>query len=165
MVFIKKQKKLKYWQIQNVLDELRLSYIEKSRGSSTTYQIIIPVFGIKLRIGDLEFGGEDHSWDVLYLKERKFKALPNYFLEDLMWLLIPKGYFAYIRELGRTDSKRFFRNVLVKLDWGAKIINKRIELCGDDPRYTFMKTRMEGLKDVSTLKIIDTYPCFFDYLL
>ena len=79
---------------------------------------------------------EQYDWHVQtyirhWLNDLKFG-------EDLMFLLISKGYLAYLRGPETGNETRLFHNIVGARGWGLKIIDKRLELYNNEPRHKFM---------------------------
>jgi hypothetical protein len=165
----KRQKKAQYWQVKVFLDGLRLKYKEMNKDVAggnkvnTLYYIEVPLFGIKFRFSNwVDY--TDSGWKIFYLDIPHLDKDPYYFRDEVMWYLVGKGYMAYIREHEAGVNGNIFKSILIDAGWAAKIINKRLELCGNIPENNFMKTRMEVFKTVPLPKLISYYPDFFDYL-
>jgi len=158
----KKQRKAEYWQVKMFLESLHIKYQELNKDRDN-YCIAVPLFGLKFRFNGVE-ELEDHGWKVFLVSKKKMETHPNYFREDVMWYLVEKGYFIYIRE-AMTGGNVFAQKLLVDSGWGKKIIDKRIELCGTKAEHTFMKERMKEYSQVAVIRILSLHPGFFDYLM
>ena len=159
----KKARRTQYWQVKTFLDSLRLKKFEHAVGKPN-YCVSVPLFGMRFRFNGFE-EPEDNGWKVFLISKKKMEEQPNYFREDVMWYLVEKGYFTYILEAEVGGNGRIFRSFLIDAGWGRKIIEKRIELCGDKPENTFMRVRMEEYIKQPMPKIISAYPGFFGYLM
>ena len=155
----KLEKKKAYWPIKVFLNSLRLKYKEVDR-NQRTYHIIVPLFGIKFRFSKHQ-ELEDKGWDVILIDMDKLDKKPTYFEEDVLWMLVEKGYLAYVREV---IGKNTFKNIVVSRGWGMKIMEKRLEMC-TNPKETFMRTRNEEYIKLPIARILASEPGFFDYLI
>jgi hypothetical protein len=160
----KKQKTEKptYWRLTNMLKRLRLKYRELEIGTPL-FHIVVPTFGIAFRFNPLQPMGEYQGWDVLDVDVKHLEKNDIPFGENLMFLLISKGYMAYLRN-NETGDSQIWHHFLVREGWGLKIINKRLELYNNEPRHKFMIDRNTRLRDMSLSYILTHYPDFFDYL-
>ena len=160
----KKQKKAKppYWRVTNLLKSLGLKFRERNQGSAL-FHIIAPDFGILFRFNKIQPLTDYAGWDILDvdLEAMELNQLP--FTENLMWLLISKGYMAYLRN-GESGNTMLFHRFIQRGGWGLKIIDKRLELYNNEPRHAFMIKRNKRLRDKSISYILTHHPDFFDYL-
>lgn len=159
----KKEAKAQFWQVKRFLEALRLKYREKNKGTDF-YSIEVPLFGMRFRFNGIT-EPEDRGWKVFLIDKEKMEVVPDYFRDDVMWYLVEKGYFSYIRTSGDGGGGSIFRKFIIDMGWGDKIIKKRLELCGKSPEHTFMRTRMEEFRSIAMPKILSYFPGFFDYLM
>lgn len=158
-----KKRKAEYWQVKSFLDSLRLKYYEYNK-EKDNYSIEVPLFGMRFRFNGIE-ELEDIGWKLFLISKKKMETHPNYFREDVMWYLVEKGYFLYIHESEHGGNGRIAQKFLIDSGWGKKIIEKRIELCGNRAEHTFMKERMLEYYKLPITRILSLYPGFFGYLL
>ena len=158
----KKKNKQQYWQVKTFLNNFKLRFKEKFKGHKH-FCIEVPLFGMRFRFAEFE-EPEDAGWKVFLLDETKLEENCKYFYDDVMWYLTEKGYFYFIHESEMGGSGRIAKNILIDSGWGTKIIEKRIEMCGNKPENTFMKARMEEYLKVPLIKILSMYPGFFGHL-
>jgi hypothetical protein len=121
------------------------------------------LFGLRFRFNGIE-EPEDNGWKVFLLSKDKLNREPYYFREDVMWYLVSRGYLGYIRESEVGGNERIFRAFIVDAGWGQKIMEKRLEIYGDKPEYTYLKLRTEELIAMPLPKVISYIPGYFDYL-
>lgn len=151
-----------YWRLVNMLKRLRLKYRERETGSPL-FHIIVPDFGILFRFNPLQPVGEYQNWDILDVDVAHLERNDIPFGENLMWLLISKGYMAYLRNK-ETGDTHIWNHFLIQEGWALKIIDKRLELYNNEPRHKFMIDRNKRLRDKSISFILTHHPDFFDYL-
>lgn len=159
----KKQYKNRYWQVKTFLGGLRLPFREKNKDSSD-YKIDVELFGVRFRF-DGKTDIDDIGWDVFNLDTKKLEKVPYYFGEDLMWNLISKSYFQYIRESDMGSNQHIFSKLIINDGWGTKILQKRIELSDKDKKLTFLKKRSTELLGRPLPRVVSENPGVFDYLL
>lgn len=151
-----------YWRVLNILKRLRVKYREYNRGTAS-FHITIPDFGIALRFSPTFPATKYQNWDVVDVNLKELEINEIKFGRHLMWCLISKGYFAYLRN-GEKGDNQLFRHYLIDQGWAHRIIDKRLELYNNEPRHKFMITRNKRLRQLSVHYIITHHPDFFDYL-
>lgn len=145
-----------------MLDRLRLVY--KTRGEGTNqFHMVVPSFGIVFKFHLFTQMSDYDGWDIIEVNLDELEINDQQFGENLMFLLISKGYMAYLRH-GESGMNQAFRNFLIREGWALKIIDKRLELYNNEPRHKFMIERNIRLRDMSVHYIIMHHPDFFDYL-
>lgn len=151
-----------YWRIVQLLRNLRLKYSEHNRGE-VSYYITVDDFGILLRIGNKQILAGYDGWDIIDVDLKAYELNPIQFGRDFMWLIISKGYMAYLR--GVTErSSTLFRRLLIDEGWAYRIIDKRLELYKNEPRHKFMIDLNTQMRKQPVHFILTYYPTFFDYL-
>jgi len=128
-------------------------------GSMTTFEF--PMFGTKvvfLDEGVTTAGTGDDSWRIVNI-------MPSDSLEEkrieVIWELMRAGYMHYLR----TEAPRTFKELIVNKGWDKRIINKRLELYGDDPKYNYWRDLNQWALKESSTYILALEPGFFDFLL
>ncbi len=158
----KRKPKPPYWRIVQLLRKMRLKYRERNRGEPS-FHITVDEFGIVLRFNPLQHTGAYEGWDIVEVNLEKYTLNPLEFGRDFMWLLVSKGYMAYLRG-PETGNEMIFRRFLITEGWAVRIIDKRLELYKDEPRHRFMIAHNKRLRKLSISYILTYYPDFFDYL-
>lgn len=103
------------------------------------------------------------GWDIIDVDMEKYEKNPLVFGRDLMWLMIAKGYMAYLRgEHG--ESSQIMRHWLINEGWARRIIDKRLELYKNEPRHKFMIKMNQEMAKKPVHYVMTYYPTFFDYL-
>ena len=161
-----KQKKQKarppYWRLINLLKQLRLKYRERDRGEST-FHITVEDFGICFRFNPAQPVSEYKGWDIIDVDLKQYELNPLEFGRQLMWILISKGYMAYLRDK-ESGNSQLYRHFLIKEGWATRIMEKRLELYENQPRHRFQIERNKRLLQKSVHYIVMHHPDFFDYL-
>lgn len=80
--------------------------------------------------------------------------------KTLIWELMKSGYMVWIRE---TYFKQF-KDLIVMNDFGKGIIEERLRLWNNNPKYKYMIDRNTEVLDMSFLYVLNNEPCFFDYM-
>jgi hypothetical protein len=160
---VKKKIKNQFWQVKTFLGNLRLPFKERNKESSD-YKIDVPLFGVRFRF-DGKTDIDDIGWDLFNIDMIKAEKVHYYFGEDLMWNLISRGYFQYLRENDAGGNERIFKKLIIDSGWGTKVLEKRIELCGSDKKYAYIKMKSAELLQRPLPYIVSENPGVFDYLL
>jgi hypothetical protein len=160
----KKQRKPRkpYWRLTRMLTRLRLKSQERDHNTAS-FNIIVPDFGLVFKFNKAVTLPQYQGWDVIDVDLEELEINDIKFGEDLMWLLISKGYMSYLRNGGAATSQAF-DFFISKQGWGLKIIEKRLELYNDEPRHAYNIKMNTQLRDMSISRILHHYPDFFDYL-
>lgn len=151
-----------YWRLTRILNRLALPFKVREAGSMQLH-VIVPDFGIVFRFSAATSMSAYKGWDIIDVDLNELEVSDMKFGENLMWLLISKGYIAYIRE-GDSGRAVLYKNLLINQNWGLKIIDKRLELYNNEPKNKFMIERNKRLRDFSIHYILMHHPDFFDYL-
>lgn len=80
--------------------------------------------------------------------------------EELLWELMRSGYMKYVR----FNYPHFFKNLIIMHDFGRKVIEKRLEVWGDKPKYKFMILDNKDARRLSSSYLLSTEPGFFDFM-
>ncbi len=153
-----------YWRATSLLKRLLLRFQEKEVGTPL-FHIVIPDFGIVFRFNFTQPMEEYKDWHIVNVDLAELEVNDIKFGEDMMWLLISKGYMAYLRDTERGQS-RVFHKLIGRDGWGLKIIEKRLSLYAEDgaAKNRFMIQHNMRMRDMSISYILTYYPDFFDYL-
>lgn len=127
-------------------------------GTLTTFEF--SMFGTKIIFLDKNTtltGTGDGSWRIVYIR-------PSDTLEEkrmeVIWELMRAGYMHYLR----TEVPRTFKEMIINQGWDKKIIEKRLEIYGNVPRYNYWRDLNKwALKQPATY-ILSTDSGFFDFL-
>lgn len=157
-----KKAKPPYWRIVQLIRKLRLKYQEHNKGESSFY-ITVPTFGLLFKFSRRQHLTAYADWDIVDVNLAEYEINPIDFGRNLMWLLISKGYMAYLRGQDGAHSK-IFRHFLINEGWGRRIIDKRLELYNGEAKHAFMIKLNKQMKDKPVHFVLSYYPTFFDYL-
>lgn len=159
---LKRKPKPSYWRIVQLIRKLRLKYREHNRGENNFY-ITVDEFGIVFRFNPRQPMASYEGWDIVDVNLEEYEKNPLEFGRNLMWLLIAKGYMAYLRGPDGTSSL-LSRRFLIDEGWAYRIIDKRLELYKDEARHRFMINLNKEMRKKPVHFILTYYPTFFDYL-
>lgn len=159
----KTKKKQQFWQVKSFLRDLKLKFTEREKENPEQYNIIIPLFGLVFRFDTADVFLDDGNLKVFVLDSRRLEKEPSYFCDDVFWYLIEHGYLMYVRDVEGNPSGLYNR-IIVDLDWGQKILQRRLDLYGNDPKWRFKKIRTEEFLKYPTHFLISRFPGVFDGL-
>lgn len=157
--FPKRKPKPPYWRIVQLLRKMRLKYRERNKGEKT-FHIIVEDFGVVLRFNRRQPMPAYDGWDIVDVSLDKYEINPLEFGRNFMFLMVSKGYMAYLRG----ENVTVFRHFLISEGWGLRIIDKRLELYNNQPKHKFMIEHNKRLRKLSISYILTYFPDFFDYL-
>ena len=163
--YLKKVAKLNnssYYRIFNLLKSLRIRYKELNV-EDKNYHLVVEDFGIVVRFNLAQPMSSYGGWDLLDFSPEAYEDNSMEFVENFMWLLIAKGYLAYLRN-GESGDSRMFKQILIDNGWADKIMRKRLELYGNEPRHNFMIEFNKRMMELPINYVVMHYPSFFDYL-
>ena len=80
---------------------------------------------------------------------------------EVMWELMRSGYMHYLR----TEHSNTFKQMMNFHNWDRKIIERRLELYGDDPKYNYLRGLNQWALKQSASYLLSIDPGFFDFLL
>lgn len=80
---------------------------------------------------------------------------------ETFWELMRAGYIHYLR----MEFSNTFKRMITSNNWDKKIIEKRLELYGDDPKYTYLRDLNVWAKKQSSTYLLSMDPGFYDFLL
>jgi hypothetical protein len=145
-----------------MLKGLRLKYVERGRGENN-FHIVVEAFGIVFTFSHLQPPSGYNGWSVIDVDIDKMNLNTIEFGNNLMWLLISKGYIHYLRNKESGDT-RLYKYFLVTEGWATRIIDKRLELYAGKPEHRYMIEHNQRLRQLPIHYVLMHYPDFFDYL-
>jgi len=80
--------------------------------------------------------------------------------EELIWELMKSGYMRWIR----FNYPQLFKNLIVMNNYGNKIIDQRLKIWNNQPKYKFMIEDNVEAKKVAATYILSADPGFFDFM-
>jgi len=152
--------------ISVILSSLRVDYKKMSVIKEVSVQFIVEEFGTIIcglnradyllvsKTIEKQFGS---GWRIVYL------SLQDSLLEkkdEVIWDLMRGGYIRYIRN----KYPRQFRELIVMQNFGRKIIEQRLKVWNNEPKFNFLiEENKAALKEAFTY-ILSIDPSFFDYM-
>jgi len=129
---------------------------------------IIDVFGVIVctmyrkdyKLVDTALKESYKDWRVIYI------VIQDNFLEkkdEIIWELMRSGYLRWLRTEKCSDSE--FRRMMFDGGFATKLINKRLELYGDAPKYRYLKQCDEFARGQGRIsEYLSKEPAFFDFM-
>ena len=152
-----------YGQVISMLRNLRVKYVEHDK-DSPLFHITIPLFGVLLRfVKGFPNEASYRGWDIIDLNIDDLNMNYTKATEELLWNLIGKGYFAYLRT-EVVGGEGLYTRYLRDYGWGEKIINKRLEYWGQQQKYKYLVAVNNKVKALNISQAMTHYPGFFDWL-
>lgn len=145
-------------ELANILRALLVDYKK-----SSTAEFVVPSFGVVVcGIDRLDYKLTNDN------VEGKFKGYRSVYITtedlvhekrlDIIWALMRSGYMRYIR----TSYTRQFKNLLVTQDFGRQIVNERLRIWGDKPKYAWLAEENKIALTQSAAYILTIDPSFYD---
>lgn len=143
---------------QDIEQMLRLFNIEVNRSDQGDGALfIVPQFGVQVVFNIPHFNLDTKNWWVVIIDP--FDDLETKRLETL-WQLVRGGYFHYIR----TEYPNTYKKMFTMFNYDKQLIDERLKLFGDKPKYNYFKRINSLFKDKSSLFVMATDPGFYDFL-
>jgi hypothetical protein len=142
--------------------------VRSSKGNiikDISVQFIIKQFGLVISASDASnkdlivnmISQNYDDWRVVYITTDDNIATKR---DEVLWDLMRGGYMRWVRY----EFPNQFKSLINEHNYSSKIINKRLELWGDSPKYSFMvEDNKEAMRVPSTV-VFSQDPGFFDYM-
>jgi len=146
--------------VSSILARMNIMFrLIKASADIATFEI--PMFGIKViwHMGNVPY--KDDGWRYVFIKpEDEMKKIRM----SIVWEMARSGYFHYLR----MNYPNTFKQMLAGHggeDWHRIIITKRLEIYGNNPKYSYLKLlNQDALKQPSTA-VLAMDPGFYDFLI
>jgi hypothetical protein len=149
-----------------MLNQLRVGYKILSLIKNTSVQFVIEDFGlIIVCIDRLDYAQTSNvvdekfeGWRTMYITTKDNLLSKKY---EVIWNLMRCGYMKWLRY----NFPRQVRNILLGADnLGARIIEERLRIWNDEPKYKFLIEDNRGAQRNGLQRELSTDPSFFDYM-
>ena len=147
-----------------MLQTLRLDVKEHYPSSKVEYQFINDQFGLIVHVVDRRFYEPPEPtldpyehWRQIYI-DREDDI--NKKREETVWELMKGGYMTWLR----SENQQAFKNLILNYDYSKKIIDQRLKIWGDKPKYRFLVQYNTDAYRMSATYILSIDPGFFDYM-
>jgi hypothetical protein len=153
--------------LEENLRALRVEYRKESLIKDISVQFIVEKFGVVVcginrldyKLIDTAIGDQYEGWRVVYattyddLNEKK---------DEILWAMMRSGYISWLRH-HLTDSQ--FRNLMFDHNYAHKIVDKRLELWGDSPKYRHLVEGDAFAKGQGRIsEYLSKEPGYFDHM-
>lgn len=146
-----------------MMHALRVDYKVDRVIKGISFQFVVEQFGTIVcglnrqdyKLVDNQIKQSYPGWRVVYITtfdnmlEKK---------EETIWKLMEGGYMRWVR----LTYPRPYTELIVMQEFGKKIINKRLEIYKDKPRYRFLIEDNEDAKHYPATSILSWDPGFYD---
>lgn len=147
----------------SILRNLRLKYGRPKDNVGNV--LIIKDFYVKIVVDAKTEEVSDSVFKVIHYKTSWEVDKQRSFGEELMFILIDRGYMAYINEHPDGGRGRIYKSLLIEHGWARKIVNKRLEDWKGRRDREFVYNRTHAVfNEFSIHELVDRFPGFFDFL-
>jgi len=152
-------------EIDIMIHALKLKPTKYQMGQKVSVQFAIDDFGVVVcgiersdykSIADVVENKFD-GWRIVYITTEDSMIEKK---EDLIWELMRSGYMKWIR----MKYPRDFNNLITMSDFGNKIIQHRLKIWADRPKYRYMVEENKGALGFPSSFILSSDQSFFDYM-
>lgn len=150
-----------------VLGAFRVEYRKESIIRDISVQFVVEQFGVIVcginrtdyKLVDTAIGDQYDGWRVVYVTTYDNVDEKR---DEILWALMRSGYISWLRH-SVTDSQ--FKRLMFDGNIAHKIIDKRLELWGNSPKYRYFiegDTFAKGQGRIS--EYLSKEPGFFDFM-
>lgn len=149
-----------------ILSQLRVKHRKLSIMRGVSSQLVVDDFGlIVCCINRVDYAQVSNAvtdqykdWRVIYLTTKDNMLKKKY---EILWALMRGGYMKWLRYTYPRQVKSILNGVD---DLGRKIIEERLRIWGDKPKYIwFVEDNREAFRN-GVLRELTNDPSFFDYM-
>jgi len=153
-------------EVKIILKALHVPYKVINLGRDLPEACLVSIFGTVV----MGIDGKDYSYAISKLNA-EYKGFRIFFItpvdnliekkDELIFDLMRSGYMRYIR----ITYPRQFNGLIKDYGYGRKIVNERLRIWGDLPRFQFLVEENKlALEDQSEVYIMSVDPSFYDYM-
>jgi len=147
---------------------LKVEYREMNLIKDTASLFLVEAFGVAIcimnrkdyRLADTALQETYKDWRVVYI------AVQDNFLEkkdEIIWSLMRSGYLRWLRTEQCSDSE--FKRMMFNGGFADKLLNARIKMWGDMPKYRYLKDCDLFAKGQGRIsEYLSKEPAFFDFM-
>ena len=150
-----------------ILGALRLEYKKISIVEGISTQFVVNTFGVIVcainradyTVVDQGLEKDYKGWRIVYLTTFDNINEKRY---EIIWALMRSGYLTWLRQ-NVTDSQ--FKRLMFDGNFANKILEKRLEIWGDNPKYKFLVGSDMFAKGQGRIsEFLAKEPGYFDYM-
>lgn len=152
-------------EIREILSALMVTYTEQKLKQHLPKAFVVDYFGVVLVGLDT-----DDFVQVKVQLEEQFKGYRHLFLtnnsnktkikDEIIWEFMRSGYMRHIR----LKYPSQFKTLLLDYNYGRKIIQERLKVWADKPKYKYLIQANEEALDTPISYLLAVEPDFFDYM-
>lgn len=151
--------------VNTMLNAFRVKSKKISVIKEISVQFLVEQFGLVVSIADeankdlvLNMLSQKYDdWRVVYITTADDINTKR---DEVLWDLMRGGYMRWIRY----EFPNQFKNLINEHNYSNKIINKRLDIWGNAPKYKFMVEDNKEVLGVSASVVFTQDPGFFDYM-
>lgn len=148
-----------------VLGALRAPYTITNVIKNITTQFIINDFGVVISVmNPNDYAVVDSRIDSVLKGYRKIFIAENENLHEkryeIIWELMRSGYIRWIRY----NFSSQFLHILETDNLGNRIIDERLRIWGDQPKYKYLINTNLEVKEIGFRRVLTQDSSFFDYM-
>ena len=145
--------------VEQILAHMGVVFNEEG-GNSDFSIFFVPQFGLKVIWSLMQYADPRKDWRTVIIYPTH---MLNEAREEILWGLWKGGYGHYLR----MNLPNTFNRLLAGRegeDWHQKIIKKRLEIFGKDPKHNYWRElNREGLRE-SSMVMLSLDPGFYDFM-
>ena len=151
--------------VKTLISALHVPYKIIKLGRDLPEAYLIGVFGTVV----IGIDRRDYS-QILSILHAKFKGYRLFFItsadnftekkDELIFELMRSGYMRFIR----IKFPNQFTNLISQYNYGRKIVQARLEVWGDLPKFQFMVAENKEVLQQPEAYVLATDPSFYDYM-
>jgi hypothetical protein len=149
------------------LRALRVEYRKEYLIKDISVQFVVEKFGVIVcginrmdyKLVDTAVGDQYEGWRIVYITTYDDM---NEKRDEVLWAMMKSGYLMWLRHSLTSPQ---YRKLMFDSNIAHKVINKRLTMWGDDPKYRYLKecdAFAVGQGRIS--EYLAKEPGFFDYL-
>lgn len=148
-----------------VLGALKVPYNITSIIKNITTQFIVEEFGVVINV----MNAADYSlinervnelfkdYRILFVSDKEAISEKRY---EILWAMMKSGYMKWLR----LNYSAQFVNILETDNLGNRIIDERLAIWDNKPKYRYYIQDNEDAKEVGFRRVLSRDPSFFDYM-
>ena len=153
--------------LEENLRALRVEYRKEALIKDISVQFVIEKFGVIVcginrldyKLIDAAIGDQYNGWRIVYVTTHDDL---NEKRDEVLWAMMRSGYMSWIRH-HLTDSQ--YKRLMFDNNIAHKIIDKRLELWGDSPKYRYLVESDSFAKGQGRIsEYLSKEPGFFDFM-
>ena len=151
--------------LDQMMHALKLKVNKRILGRGNAVQYVCDDFGVVVTgIKRVDYKEYDDSFRMKFDGYRLIYVTTDDSIADkrleVIWDLMRSGYMKWIR----LNFPREFTNLITSSNFGNTIIEERLKIWGDQPRFKFLIEDNASAKNYPASMLLAQEPAFFDYM-